>query len=737
MSSVQTNPDSHAEVHSAGVASRASVLAGRADPAWPQLEGYRFESVLGDGETSVVFLAEQERPVRRRVAIKVVRPTAHSTRVLERFDVERQTVAMMEHRGIARFYGAGTTDDGRAYFVMEYVHGVAVTEFCTQEQLTLRERLTLFCGICAAIEHAHQRGVIHRDLKPLNILALRDDDGRPETRVIDFGIAKAIDGATNDGVTTSDGRVFGTTAYMSPEQLLGDAGRVDTRTDVYALGVVLYEMLSGRPAYDVRGLNPATAVARVMSADPIPLRMVVPQLPADGAAVVAKAMARDVGQRYGSVAELRADVERLLADRPVTAGPPGVLYAARKFASRHRAPLTVAATALVVIGLLAARSWQAAQTRYELAAGIAEDWLGDVIQISKRLGDRASQEPVVSRLVDQSARLVELAPRDARARSIRARALHAMGDIELERRKLDQSLATFLEVKRIRAELAAEQPDSLDRLMDLSIAMVRVGDAHNNAGRGDEARAWFDEALALDERAVSIRPDLPRAVSNLGWSYDRLAVMAANRGQPDQVAEYRRKQLAIMLRLNALVQSPDAARGLSVAYLGLEAIERDPETAQELRRKAIQAARAACQAGPSDYLAHRQVVTALQIEQQAREKANAPAEDLFACAQELLAEAQALVEIDPDDPSAADLLAHSLRQAALRAVEADELEQSRAYRDRAISAAQHFIGEHGSAENAAGYLAPFEACSRIVDEAWDSAILEGDIRAPRSFAPRR
>jgi len=362
---------------------------------------YRVVRLLGRGGMGAVYLAEQEQPIRRQVALKVVRAELETRSLLARFEAERQSLARMSHPGIAQVYDAGQAG-GLPYFAMEYVDGLPLTDHCDARRLDLSARLELFIEVCAAVQHAHQKGVIHRDLKPSNLL-VADASGRAQPKVIDFGIAKAVSGRLTDHTLVTElGLVVGTPEYMSPEQAeMGEAG-IDTTTDIYSLGVVLYELLTGtlphdpkslrgaglpglaraireqeapRPSNRVTGLGArATTVAGQRHTDAPSLRR---QLSGDLDWIVLKAMEKDRARRYASASELAEDIRRHLRDEPVLAGPPGAAYRIRKFVARHRAAVTAAALvavalvagiALATTGLVRARRAEAEAVRQRTAA---------------------------------------------------------------------------------------------------------------------------------------------------------------------------------------------------------------------------------------------------------------------------------------------------------------------------------------------------------------------------------
>jgi serine/threonine protein kinase len=389
---------------------------------------YQFLELIGEGGMGEVWLAEQKRPVRRRVAIKLIKVGMDTREVVARFESERQALALMDHPAIAKVFDAGTTAEGRPYFVMEYVAGVPITTFCDKHKLTIRERMELFIQVCEGVQHAHQKAIIHRDLKPSNIL-VSEIDGKPMPRIIDFGVAKAISQKlTADTLHTRVGMLIGTVGYMSPEQAdpLGDD--IDTRTDIYSLGVVLYELLAGRLPLDFKKLaydevlrvlrevdapRPSTTVntlrgesavaARNRSSDPPTL---IRQLRGDPDAIALKALEKDRSRRYASASGLAADIGRYLRNEPVIAHPPSAAYRMRKYLRRHRLGVAMAAISVLLLMLLFAWSrTPAAIPTVESVTQLTDDGQakGDMVTDGSRIyfergepeGRKIAQVPVI------------------------------------------------------------------------------------------------------------------------------------------------------------------------------------------------------------------------------------------------------------------------------------------------------------------------------------------------------
>ena len=338
---------------------------------------YKLLQRIGEGGCGVVYMAEQEKPVRRRVALKVIKLGMDTKSVVARFEAERQALALMDHPNIARVLDAGATESGRPFFVMELVRGVKITEYCDQNELDTRERLKLFIQVCQAIQHAHQKGVIHRDIKPSNIL-VTIIDGMPVPKVIDFGIAKAIEGRLTDNtIFTAYEQFIGTPAYMSPEQATLSGVDVDTRSDIYSLGVLLYELLTGRTPFETNELlesgidglrrtlqerepkrpsaivttmhgTALTNMARSRHAEPLKL---ISLLQGDLDWIVIRTLEKDRARRYETANGLAMDVRRYLDNEPVVARPPSRVYRLQKLVRRNK--VTFIAGTMVVLALVA------------------------------------------------------------------------------------------------------------------------------------------------------------------------------------------------------------------------------------------------------------------------------------------------------------------------------------------------------------------------------------------------
>ncbi len=455
----------------------------RSAPAHPErLGGYRILRQLGAGGMGVVYEAEQQRP-RRRVALKVVRPGLASLTHLERFEHEAEVLGWLDHPGIARIYEAGTADAGHGpqpFFAMELVDGAPLCAWAEREGLDVGRRLELLARVCDAVHHAHQKGVVHRDLKPANVLVTAE--GQP--KVLDFGVAR-IAGSELDTATqrTSAGEILGTLPYMSPEQVRADPSRVDLRSDVYALGVLAYELLSRRRPHEVGSTPLPEAIRVILHDEPTSLASIDRRLRGDVATIVDKAMAKERERRYGSAAELAADIRRYLADEPILARPASRAYQLRKFARRHTALVTGVAAVIAVLlaGAITSTLLYFEKERQRVAAedrgrelGIALEQATDNLQRALQAEERARYEADSAQAVTDY--LVELfeAASPARGGSGQISALELV----------DQGVA------RVRGEFQ-ERPKIRARLLNV------FGRIYNFSYLYDRSRPVLEEALAV------------------------------------------------------------------------------------------------------------------------------------------------------------------------------------------------------------------------------------------------
>jgi tetratricopeptide (TPR) repeat protein len=557
-----------------------SVIAGR----------YRLLEMIGEGGMGTVWMAQQTEPVKRLVALKLIRPGMHSKQVLARFDAERQALALMDHPNIAKVHDAGTTTNGRPYFVMELVKGVSITRFCDERQLTPRQRLALFAAVCQAIQHAHQKGIIHRDIKPSNVLIALYDD-KPVPKVIDFGVAKATGPQlTEETLHTGFGTVVGTVEYMSPEQAGFNQLDVDTRSDIYSLGVLLYELLSGSPPFSrkelekagilemlrlIRDKEPSKPSTKLSSAEALPMlaanrgtepAKLTKLIRGDLDRIVMKALSKERDRRYETANEFAGDIERFLNHEPVLAGPPSVRYRLRKFVRRNRG--VVAAVSLVLLALLAGiagttfgfvraeyERLQAEQARTAESdqRKKAEKAEADMLADYRASTDDAIEQLIGSKLVlgpkektyleNTLKRWQELAARqgdDEHSRTIRGEGHFRVAALWAKLGQRDESRAQYEVALDIHKQLIEQFPTAPEHQERLATIHNNLGYLLAGLGKAEEARREYRAASAIQKRLVSQFPDVPAYRQELARTYNNLGNLHIDFAEHIEArAEYR------------------------------------------------------------------------------------------------------------------------------------------------------------------------------------------------------
>jgi serine/threonine protein kinase len=566
---------------------------------------YKLLEAIGEGGMGAVWMASQIEPVKRFVAVKLIKAGMDSKTVLARFEAERQALSMMDHPNIARVLDVGTTAAGRPFFVMELVKGTPITEFCDRRKLSPRERLELFIPVCNAIQHAHQKGVIHRDIKPSNVLVALHDD-KPVPKVIDFGIAKATGvPLTEKTLSTGFEQVVGTPAYMSPEQATFNQLDIDTRSDVYSLGVLMYELLTGTtPIEQVRfkqiALLEMLRVVREEDAPPPSTRLSSTEAKADIAAVrsaepgslskqfrgeldwiAMKALDKDRTRRYETANALARDVQRYLDDEVVEARPPSAGYRLKKFARKHRgqvlAGLLVFAALLIgvvgtTIGFIRAeqaRSDEADQRHIaeeaargeaaQLAVALdqrsqaenARDRTREVLDLLARLGLLAEAEGEFRKDVATQEKLVADFPNDSKNRQSLAWSHSNLGNLLAGLGRLAEAEAEYRAAMAIQEKLAAESPHVPGLRQDLGRTHTSLGNVLGDMGKGSQSEAEYAKSLAIQEKLAAEFPAVPAYRQNLASTHGNLGILYAQMRKPIEEEAEHRKALAIREKLVA------------------------------------------------------------------------------------------------------------------------------------------------------------------------------------------
>jgi eukaryotic-like serine/threonine-protein kinase len=499
-----SDPTSKSTPHNSGASSDSEATTldssaapvGVSAPDLGSIGAYRLIRKLGEGGMGQVWLAEQSAPVKRQVALKIIKAGHYDDSALLRFDVERQTLAIMDHPAIAKVFDAGSTPQGQPYFVMEYVPGFPITTYCDQKHLSVQERLALLIKVCEGVQHAHQKAIMHRDLKPSNILVV-EVDGKPMPRIIDFGIAKAISQQGEDEtLVTRAGGMVGTPGYMSPEQADPTVPDVDTRTDVYSLGVVLYELLTGvlpfdakqwqtkpfhvmlrqlheedppSPSTRISGDSTSTTAAQRRNTDP---RQLASLLRGDLDWITLKALEKDRARRYGTPSELGADIGRYLRNEPVVARPASTAYRTKKYVQRHKFGVAVAtAMALLLIAFAAMQTIQLRRiTRERDRADRVTAFMTGMFKVSNPSEARGN-DIRAREILDKSAKEIDTGL--ANDPELQAQMMNVMGTVYQSlglTSKAEPLLRRAWETRQ--RILGLRNPDTLQSQQDLAVAVL-------------------------------------------------------------------------------------------------------------------------------------------------------------------------------------------------------------------------------------------------------------------------
>ncbi|MBL8876103.1 MAG: serine/threonine protein kinase [Phycisphaerae bacterium] len=570
---------------------------------------YSVLRLVGAGRFGAVYEAVQPK-TRRVVALKVLKLGRTGARALQRFEFEATALARLSHPGIAQIYEAGVdagTGEARPFLAMEMVGGLEITAYAKREQLDVRSRAKMVIAVCEAAQHAHERGIVHLDLKPANIVVT--PQGKP--KIVDFGIAMVTDSTEGGGGSPSERG--GTLPYMSPEQLAGRLDEIDLRSDVYALGVLLYELIEGRLPREIAGLSYVEAILRAKAGGGFVFGRGA-GADADIGAIVARATAGDRGARYPSALEMAMDLRRFLEDRPVSARRATAWYVARKFVKRRKgASVAMGAGALGLIGAFAWSAWSGREARAD--AAIARELVTlvlneEVARIADTQGTQEARRSWLGHVRPKVMALLERHPEDPGIALVAARLLVLESDVEHESARMDRALALRQEAMSLRSGATLRGLSDERALMDRSINLVKVGDIFFDRKMDEKGRRYYEQALRIDEELAAREGASIEALDNLAWSYDRMRRFATT-------ARERRELCAKQLGLAEELVRRDPHRALSWTCMSnarlvvADASEAGPERAENLE-KALADARRAMEIDSQSRSVFRAMIVALR-----------------------------------------------------------------------------------------------------------------------------
>jgi serine/threonine protein kinase len=560
-----------------------------------QIGPYKLLQQIGEGGMGVVYMAEQTEPVQRKVALKLIKPGMDSRQVIARLEAERQALAMMDHVNIARVIDAGSTESGRPYFVMELVHGVPITKYCDDNRLTPRQRLELYVPVCQAIQHAHQKGIIHRDIKPSNVMVTLYD-GKPVPKVIDFGVAKATEQKlTERTLFTQYGTMVGTLEYMSPEQAEMSALGVDTRSDIYSLGVLLYELLTGSTPLSSRQMKEAAydEILRLIKEEEPPKPST--RLSESGEAlasisanrhtepakltrlmrgeldwIVMKTLEKDRNRRYETAKDFAADVQRYLNNEAVQACPPSSWYRLRKFVRRNKGPVLAALLILLVLvaGVIGttwslireqqhSQELQAAHERERLLNERARQAIESVTsdtaieQLTRQKELSAEQKDFLDKMIQYYAESAQEVTATEQERSRQARAYFQMGRLNQVLGRSKDSENAYPRAVALLKQLAADFPTRPEFRQQLALTYNAQGTLLRATGRPTEAEAVYGEALPILKQLAADFPTRPEFRQILAGIHNNLGGMFHESGRLKEAEAAQDEALAIRKQLAA------------------------------------------------------------------------------------------------------------------------------------------------------------------------------------------